>query len=41
MIGIIIVIMITVVVEIVVKKLLIIKLYKRLKRGKVKLKNDG
>jgi hypothetical protein len=30
-----------VVVKIVVKKSSIIKLYKRLKRGRVKLKNDG
>ena len=39
--GIIIVIMITVIVEIAVKKLLMTRLYKRLKRGKVKLKNDS
>jgi hypothetical protein len=42
MIGIIIIIIITVViVEIVVKKLLITRLCKRLKRGRVRLKNNG
>jgi hypothetical protein len=35
------VIIIIVIVEIVIKKLLIIKLYKRLKHGKVKLKNNN
>jgi hypothetical protein len=40
-IRIIIIIIIIVIVEIAVKKLLITRLYKRLKRGRVKLKNDS
>ncbi len=41
MIGIIIAIIIMVVVEIIIKKLLITRLCMRLKRGRVRLKNDG